>query len=133
MIQRATLLAMGFLLLGQAATADTALPVDLTFAGYMRSGTGDNDKGGKQVCFNNPGSVANEFRLGNECGTYGEASFRVEMLKPKTEADPFFRSQLTFAYFPPNDSQYEDTAVAGNHDINVVEAYVEGMTGTCPI
>ena len=54
-----------FVVLNQA----WAMPVDMH--GYLRSGTGNNLQGGKQNCFNNPGSEGNEFRLGNECGIYG--------------------------------------------------------------
>ena len=129
-LSKRLLIAPMTLLAGLAVTvsafADTTIPVDFTFAGYMRSATGDNIKGGKQSCFSNPGSVANEFRLGNECGTYGEASFRAMMLKPQTPDDAFFKSQLTFAYGPPNDTQYEDASMSGNHDMDVVEAFVEG-------
>ena len=41
----------------------------------MRSGVGTNDKGGDQVCFSNSGAAGNEFRLGNECWTYGEIAW----------------------------------------------------------
>lgn len=42
------------------------------FGTYLRSGIGSSGKGGDEVCFNNPGAAGNEFRLGNECTTYGE-------------------------------------------------------------
>lgn len=111
--------------------ASTALAQDGTkqfeYAGYFRSGTGLNTKGGRQLCFNNPGSVANEFRLGNECGVYGEASLRMHLLKGASANDPFFRAQTTFAYMPPADSQYEDSDYDyAGQDIQVVEAFVEG-------
>ena len=53
------------------------------FGGYFRSGTGWNQGGGRQRCFTNPGAAgsANEFRLGNECSTYGEAALRTHILK----------------------------------------------------
>jgi maltoporin len=95
------------------------------FAGYLRAGTGFSLYGGKQNCFNNYGTAGNEFRLGNECSIYGEATTRVHFAQAKNPGDPFFNSTLTMAFFPPGNSQYEDNDSDGR-DINVVEAYAEG-------
>lgn len=95
------------------------------YVGYFRAGTGWNTQGGRQECFTNPGTVGNEFRLGNECGIYGEASLRMHLIKSDSLKEPFFRAQTTLAYFPPANSQYEDNDADGR-DINVVEAFVEG-------
>ncbi|RZK71205.1 MAG: hypothetical protein EOO85_20250, partial [Pedobacter sp.] len=42
---------------------------------------GGNGKGGAQECFGNKGAGSNEFRLGNECGIYGEFSLGGYILK----------------------------------------------------
>ena len=48
----------------------------LEFHGYFRSGIGWGSKDGGQTCFGLPGVPGNgNFRLGNECGTYGELQF----------------------------------------------------------
>lgn len=95
------------------------------FSGYLRAGSAYNGLGGKQECFNNIGAAGNEFRLGNECGIYGEAYARAYLLKGAKETDPFFMTGMTLAFFPPGNSQYEDSDSDGR-DINVVEAYGEG-------
>ena len=122
-----SLAVMAILLLTSAGARADEKPAAFSFGGYMRAASGDNNLGGKQACFNNPGTVGNEFRLGNECGIYGEATFRAHVLKGEKKTDPYFLSQLTLAYFPAADSQYEDSDIdADKRDINVVEAYVEG-------
>jgi maltoporin len=45
-------------------------PLNFGFNGYVRSGFGQNNKGGDQVCFGLPGIA--KYRLGNECTTYSE-------------------------------------------------------------
>ena len=55
--------------------AETPQTKDFEYHGYMRSGIGMSRGGGEQDCFQAPGSSA-KFRLGNECETYIEASFK---------------------------------------------------------
>jgi maltoporin len=101
-----------------------AAPV-FEYGSYFRAGTGTNLNGTKHECFNNDGASANEFRLGNECGIYGELTARAWLIKADQPQDPFLKAQTTFAYFPPGDTQYEGNDFDGQ-DINLVEAYTEG-------
>ena len=66
---------------------------ELEYGGYFRSGTGFNSLGGKQKCFTNTGTSGNEFRLGNECGSYGEASFTYNFAKGKAK-ESFFKLSM---------------------------------------
>lgn len=97
-----------------------AMPVDVH--GYLRSGVGNNLSGGKQNCFNNPGAEGNEFRLGNECGIYGETTFSLEFLE-KNAANSSFKAQTTLAFFPAANTQYGDES--STNDVDIVEAFVE--------
>lgn len=93
------------------------------FGTYLRSGIGSNGKGGDQVCFNNPGAAGNEFRVSNECTTYGELVITT-FLKRGTEDDPLYAyGQLRFAYGPPGNSNYE--GANGSNPIAVRETYAE--------
>ncbi len=94
---------------------------ELEYGGYFRSGTGFNSLGGKQKCFTNTGTSGNEFRLGNECGSYGEASFTYNFAKGKAK-ESFFKAVTTFAYIPAANTFYEGTS--GNPQ--PIEIYVEG-------
>jgi maltoporin len=96
------------------------MPVDVH--GYLRSGVGNSLSGGKQGCYNNPGSQGNEFRLGNECGIYGETTFALEFLE-KNKSDSSFKLQTTLAYFPSANTQYGDESK--NNDLDIVEAFFE--------
>ncbi len=96
-----------------------AMPVDVH--GYLRSGVGNNLQGGKQNCFNNPGSQGNEFRLGNECSVYGETTFQLDFL-PKTDSSRF-KVQTTLAFFPNENTQYGDESDL--NDVDIVEAFAE--------
>jgi maltoporin len=95
-----------------------AAHAELTYSGYMRSGTGFNTLGGKYQSFNLPGIPGNPKRLGNEIGTYGESTFSYWALKGK-EQEPFFKSQVTLEYEPANNTQYEGATV------QAIEAYIE--------
>ena len=93
------------------------------FGTYLRSGIGMNSKGGDQVCFSNPGAVGNEFRVGNECTTYGELVLTT-FLKRRTEKDPLYGyGQLRFAYGPPGNTNWE--YANGDNPIAVRETYAE--------
>jgi maltoporin len=101
-----------------AASAQAVTGDNFEFRGYFRSGTRANndDQAG---CFHNKGPVTgNEFRLGNECEDYGEATLVAHHLKGGAK-DPFFRSQLTIAYGPGGYTQYEPMGA------NLIEAYID--------
>ena len=97
---------------------------DFEFHGYLRAGVGSNSKGGDQICFKNPNSPAgtSEFRLGNECSSYGELSFLGKHYKGKEKNDQgFFNTKFTLASTSNlGHDQYE------NANTQVVEAYLEG-------
>lgn len=110
------------------------------FHGYFRAAVGNNGKGGKQTCYGNPGTMGNEFRLGNECGIYGEAALSAPLLKT-ADTEPYAVSILRLAFTPPGNSVFERSVpgppAATSKDANntvptkesalaVVEAFVEG-------
>ncbi|MBX3177041.1 MAG: carbohydrate porin [Candidatus Hydrogenedentes bacterium] len=78
---------------------------------YLRSSSGANGVGGAQECINNPGAWGNEFRLGNECATYGEFGFGAWVLKPAQDGDPFFRFFANFAVVYDNRTDWEAPSV----------------------
>jgi maltoporin len=78
------------------------------FKTYLRAGTGSNGKGGGQECISNKGSGGNEFRLGNECGIYGEFSFGTYILKPENAEQPFWRLHSNFALAYDNRTDWEN-------------------------
>ena len=94
------------LILGLLATGSAyALAPD--FKTYLRAGTGANGKGGGMECVSNRGAGGNEFRLGNECGIYGEFSLGTYMLKPENEQQPFWRLFSNFALSYENRTDWE--------------------------
>ena len=106
-------------------SSTTAFALTPEFHGYLRAGAGTNGKGGKQECIRNDGTPGNEFRLGNECGIYGESAITAPLLKT-TDSDPFFLTLFRFAYVPPGNSSWENKAGDGSPPISIVEAFVEG-------
>lgn len=95
-----------FIFLTSISINSSAAPFE--FHGYFRSGTGSNLKGGKQECFSNPGAQA-EFRLGNECSIYGEATFALNF-QESADAQPVFHAISTFAYSYDNKKDWETTS-----------------------
>ena len=95
---------------------------DLEYHGYLRTGVGTNSKGGDQTCFNNQGSGSNEFRLGNECSTYGEMTFTKYHLRKKD--GPWFKTQVTLGYSADGDTNWE--YVNSGNGFQLREAYIAG-------
>lgn len=62
-------------------------------AGYVRANAGSNSKGGAQTCFGLAGAGA-KYRLGNECGVYGEVLFGQELAT--TESGAVIRANAMF-------------------------------------
>lgn len=107
--------------LAQAPKAFAALTPEMTV--YLRAGSGANGVGGAQECVGNPGAWGNEFRLGNECGVYGEFGFGAWVLKP-TETNPsFFRFFANFAVVSKN---YTDWDAPNTDNWVMREVYSEG-------
>jgi maltoporin len=86
----------------------------LEFHGYFRSGIGWGSKDGGQTCFTLPGVPGNgNFRLGNECGTYGELQFDHNLLDGKDGVK--FDYHLMLGYFAAAQQDFENLADPGNH------------------
>jgi maltoporin len=83
------------------------------FHGYMRSGAGWGSKDGGQTCVNLPGDRGNFLRLGNECGTYGEAQFDQNVYDGKDGVK--FDYHIMLGYFAPSQQDFENLADPGNH------------------
>lgn len=96
-------------LMGAAGSAQA-----LEFHGYFRSGIGLGNKDGGQTCFSLPGVPGNgNFRLGNECGTYGEAQFDHNLYDGKDGVK--FDYHLMLGYFAPAQTDFENLADSGSH------------------
>lgn len=109
------------------------------FHGYLRAAVGNNGKGGKQECYGNKGAPGNEFRLGNECGIYGELALSAPLLKT-ADTEPYAVSLVRLAFTPPGNSVFERnvpgprvsstpagfTVPSNESALAVVEAFVEG-------
>jgi maltoporin len=88
-----------------------AMAVD--FHGYVRSGIGWSEKKGGQTCFRLPGAAGNgNFRLGNECETYGEAEFGQTLYEGKDGVK--FDYHIMFAYVAGQQGDFENLAQNGN-------------------
>lgn len=70
------------------------------FQGYLRTGIGLANDGGKQACFKLPGAGA-KYRLGNECGNYAELGMRhefpVSQLQSTTQFKISYHGMLAFS------------------------------------
>ena len=85
----------------------------LEFHGYVRSGIGWSNKDGGQVCYKLPGAWGNgNFRLGNECETYGEAQFDHTLFEGKDGVK--FDYHIMFAYVAGQQQDFENLAQNGN-------------------
>jgi maltoporin len=85
----------------------------LDLHGYLRSGTGSSDKGGKQTCFSLPGAYT-KYRLGNECETYGELQFDQNVYDGKDGVK--FDFTAMFAYKSDYNGQQDYEALTGGND-----------------
>jgi maltoporin len=82
----------------QTAVVANQLAKGFEFHGYLRSGFGVNNKGGKMRKFQIPGGDW-KYRLGNATGTYGEAMFVKNWLNPgQKDTDPYFNTNVMMAY-----------------------------------
>jgi maltoporin len=85
------LLAAGVLAVGHTAMAGV---VDYT--GYFRAQAGHNSEQGKQACFGLAGA-GSKYRLGNECGVYGELTLNNDIAK--TDDGAVFSAHVMFSIF----------------------------------
>jgi len=102
--------------------AGTASALD--FHGYFRSGAGASSEKGGMQCFKLAGAQGNgNFRLGNECETYGEAQFDQNLFEGKGDGVKF-DYHVMFGYVAPQNSDFENLAAPGNH-IALRQNYVD--------
>lgn len=83
-----------------ASSAFAVTGENFEYIGYLRSGVGSNLKGGDQNCYHQYAVPGNEFRLGNECGIYGESLFRAYTPFAKKADGEFYRANLGISYNP---------------------------------
>ncbi|RZA05146.1 MAG: carbohydrate porin [Proteobacteria bacterium] len=116
-----------------------ALALTPEYHGYLRAGAGNNGVGGKQECYGNKGTPGNEFRLGNECGIYGELALSAPLLKDEG-TEPYFMSLVRLGFTPPGNGLFERnvpgprvsttppgaTVPTNESAMAVLEAFVEG-------
>lgn len=108
--------------IGLASEAKTKM--ESKIGGVLRVGTGTSGIGGDQVCFNNPGSLGNEFRLGNECGAYGDIEATVVHFN---EGQRYFLSKYRVDFFPAGHTAYDNPPTPGSTvgAFNLTELFVE--------
>ena len=102
------------------------LPRPFEFHGYLRSGFGMNDQGGKMEAFKAPGAGA-KFRLGNEADTYGEAALVNNWLRQDDPlASPYVRTTVRVSFSTLENFSYDslNNQMQGN-DFALREAFVE--------
>lgn len=107
-----TILMAGTLLASHSAFA-------LDYNGYFRANTGSNSEKGGQACFGLAGA-GSKYRLGNECGVYGELTLGQEVAK--TEDGSIFKANVMFSL---NNNQVSDPSLKSNtSDIGLPQVYV---------
>lgn len=109
MLRKQTLMPLAAAVAALFATQASAFD----FHGYFRSGIGWGSKDGGQTCFKLPGARGNgNFRLGNECETYGEAQFDHTLYDGKDGVK--FDYHIMFAYVAGQQGDFENLAQNGN-------------------
>lgn len=102
-----------------ALAASQASAVD--FHGYFRSGIGGNNKGGSQVCFQDPGNEY-KFRLGNECENYAEWEFSQSLYKDKSGVEFIYDGMLAYVTGPAGNDF--DPLISGGNTIALRQNWV---------
>jgi maltoporin len=102
------------------------LPRPFEFHGYLRSGFGLTDQGGKMEAFKAPGAGA-KFRLGNEADTYGEAALVNNWLRQDDPlASPYVRTTVRVSFSTLENFSYDSlNNQAQGNDFALREAFVE--------
>ncbi|MFZ2160952.1 MAG: carbohydrate porin [Sideroxyarcus sp.] len=90
------------------------------FNGYFRANTGSNSAHGGQVCFGLAGAQS-KYRLGNECGVYGEFMLGQEVAK--TDDGAVFKAYVMFSV----NNTYASNSTLGNNNANAANG--GGETG----
>ncbi len=113
---RNVLLALAAAALGLAARETSAVELH----GYLRSGIGGNNKGGQQVCFQDPGAPF-KFRLGNECENYAEIELRDSLYKDKSGVEFNYVGMLAYS---TNEAQDYESLKLTTNDIALRQNWV---------
>ncbi|HTT11217.1 MAG TPA: carbohydrate porin [Burkholderiaceae bacterium] len=109
------------------AWAGAASAVD--FHGYFRSGAGASSKEGGLTCFRLAGAQGNgNYRLGNECDTYGEAQFDQNLYEGKGDGVKF-DYHVMFGYDAPQNADYENLSSSIALRQNYVDAKLPYLNG----
>ena len=90
------------------------------FNGYFRANTGSNSAHGGQVCFGLAGAQS-KYRLGNECGIYGEFMFGQEVAR--TDDGAVFNAHVMLSV----NNTYASNSSLGNNNANTANG--GGETG----
>lgn len=87
-----------------------------------------NGKGGGQQCFHQKGTAGNEFRVGNECTTYGSLGIASFVKRPTKGSPSYAFGQVRFAYAPSGNTNWE--GANNKNPIAVRESFAEvgGLT-----
>lgn len=110
-------LAKTMLALGAVALSHGAMALD--FNGYFRANTGSNSAGGGQTCFGLAGA-GSKYRLGNECGVYGELTFGHEVVKTEDGASLKANVMLSLS-----NGQVSDASLSkGSGEIGLPQVYL---------
>ena len=88
------------------------------FTGYLRSGSGVNNRGGKMEAFQAPDAPA-KYRLGNEQDTYLETTFTQKNWNPEPDGVAL-KTQVTLAYQTQQNQSWDET-----NKVILAEAYGE--------
>jgi maltoporin len=91
----------------------------LDFNGYFRANTGSNSEGGGQTCFGLAGAES-KYRLGNECGVYGELLLGQEVAK--TDDGASFKAHVMLNLI--NAAASESSLSKGNGEIGLPQVYL---------
>jgi maltoporin len=123
MIKHVKKLIPAAVMLAAAGVAQAAAP---EFHGYFRSGIGGSSEGGEQVCFSLPGVPgAGSWRLGNECGSYGEVHLGADLANVDGKK---FRYLIDFSYYAANTGDSQPIDLQTNGNMKLRQNYVE-VTG----
>lgn len=91
------------------SASQSGMAVD--FNGYFRANSGANSANGGQTCFGLAGA-GSKYRLGNECGIYGELLFGQEVAK--TDDGATFKANVALSL----SNTYASNSTLGNNSIN---------------
>lgn len=91
----------------------------LDYNGYFRANAGSNSEKGGQACFGLAGA-GSKYRLGNECGVYGELMLGQEVVK--TDDGASFKAHVMFSL---SNGQASDPSLSkGNGEIGLPQVYL---------